>query len=184
MLIDVSGKGLRIGGELEKRVQKKLAKYGRFFDDEARMSVKISPEGDQKRVEITIRAKRVYLRAESVCDDVFDALDRSEQAISRQVRKHKTRIDKHHKDLMKLREFLANEAEEGKEPLEEEQGRLIKRKRFEIEVMTPEEACLQMDLLGHSFLLFRLPESHEVAVVYRRLDGNYGMIEDARGVDA
>lgn len=176
MIINITGKGIKVGDALRGKIEKKLAKYNRYFDDDVQCTVKVRPEGEQKCVEVTIKNKKSYLRSETVDDDLMDALDSCVSAMDRQIRKQKTRIEKQRHNFAQLNEYLRQEMEEVEEEILPE-GSLIRHKSFDIEAMTPEEACLQMELLGHSFLLFLSDETEQVCLVYKRNDGNYGMIE-------
>ncbi len=178
MKVNVSGKGIKIGDHLKERVETKLKKYDRYFDDDATATVKVRPEGEQKCVEITIKIKGHFYRAETVADDEFTALDLCIDVMERQIRKHKTRLEKNIHDYAYLQEYLKTQAPL-LEPADEEtpEGRLIRKKSFDISPMSADEACLQMEMLGHSFLLFLSEEGDRVCLVYKRKDGNYGLIE-------
>ncbi len=180
MKVNVTGKGIKINDQLRERVESKLRKYDRYFKDDATATVKVRPEGEQVCVEITIKIKRHIYRAEVIADEVNTALDLCIDALERQIRKHKTRLQKNVRDYAYLQEYLKTQVpvdsfdEEEEETLE---GKLIRRKSFDISPMSVDEACLQMEMLGHSFLLFLSEEGDRVCLVYKRKDGNYGLIE-------
>ncbi len=182
MQITIVGIGMKVGEQLKEKVEKKLRRYDRLAGEDASVQVKLSPEGEDKKVEITIKRRGSYLRAEAVSEDLMDALDETVRVMDRQIRKQKTRLSKKHsRDYSHLTAYLEELAKE-ELPVPErdeltKEGKLIRRKSFEIEEMTAEEACLQMELLGHGFLLFLSPEDHQVCLVYRRRDGDYGLIE-------
>ncbi|NLV47216.1 MAG: ribosome-associated translation inhibitor RaiA [Clostridiaceae bacterium] len=175
MRITINGKGMRVGDQLKQRIREKLSKFNRFFGDEAQATVKVRPERDQKCIEVTLKINKHFYRAECTADDVFTALDEAIEVLEGQIRKHKTKIEKKIHDYAYMKEYLKTQ-----EPVPgevEEEFRIIKRKSFNIEPMDAEEAILQMEMLGHSFLLYLDMDSDKVCVVYKRKDGNYGLIE-------
>lgn len=178
MKISVSGKGIKVSEGFRERVESKLKKYNRYFSEDAAATVKVRPEGEDVCVEFTIKIKGHFYRAETVAGDLNTALDLTIDAMERQIRKHKTRLEKNVRDYAYLQEYLKTQppADLIEEEMTEE-GKLIRRKNFAISPMSAEEACLQMELLGHSFLIFLSDETERVCVVYRRKDGNYGLIE-------
>ena len=182
MRVTVTGKGMKVSDRLQEHVEKKLSKFDRYFDENAEAQVKVMPEGDDKRAEITIHFRNQILRAETTAEDIYTALDEAQEVIERQLRRHKTRLEKHIRDYAHLQQArktspvpdLFEEA-----PEEESTAVIVRRKTFELTPMTDEEACLQMELLGHNFHLFLQAETGDVALVYKRRDGNYGLIEPA-----
>lgn len=181
MKIVVTGKGLKPGEQLRERAERKLAKFDRYFGEDAEATVRLTPEGEQKCVEITIKVRNHYYRAETTADDSITAFDLTIDLLERQIRKQKTRFEKHIRDYAYLQEYLRTTTPDDElaaaEEEEEDDIQIIRHKRFDLSPMTPEEACLQMEMLGHSFLLFLYGETGRVALVYKRRDGNYGMIE-------
>lgn len=175
MKISINGKGMKVGDQLQQRIEEKLGKFNRFFGDEALAVVKVRPEKDQKCIEVTLKIQKHYYRAESIADDVFTALDLAVEVLEGQIRKHKTKIEKKIHDYAYMKEYLKTQVEPSSEVVEE--PRIIKRKSFEISPMDADEAVLQMEMLGHSFLLYLDMETDKVCVVYKRKDGNYGLIE-------
>ena len=175
MKININGKGMKVGDQLQQRIEEKLGKFNRFFGDEALAVVKVRPEKDQKCIEVTLKIQKHYYRAESIADDVFTALDLAVEVLEGQIRKHKTKIEKKIHDYAYMKEYLKTQVEPSSEVVEE--PKIIKRKSFEISPMDADEAVLQMEMLGHSFLLYLDMETDKVCVVYKRKDGNYGLIE-------
>jgi putative sigma-54 modulation protein len=174
MKININGKGIKVGDQLQQRIEEKLGKFNRFFDDETIANVKVRPEKDQKCIEVTLKIQKHYYRAETIADDVFTALDLAIEVLEGQIRKHKTKIEKKIHDYAYMKEYLKDQ------PAADESGdeaKIIKRKAFDISPMDPDEAVLQMEMLGHSFLLYLDMETDKVCVVYKRKDGNYGLIE-------
>lgn len=175
MKININGKGMKVGDQLQQRIEEKLGKFNRFFGDEATATVKVRPEKDQKCIEVTLKIQKHFYRAECIADDVFTALDQAVDVLEGQIRKHKTKIEKRIHDYAYMKEYLKTQvappAEVGEEP------RITKRKSFDLAPMDENEAVLQMEMLGHSFLLYLNRDTDKVCAVYRRKDGNYGLIE-------
>ena len=175
MKINVNGKGMKVTQQLEARITEKLGKFNRIFGDDVVANVKVRPEKDQRVIEITIKIQNHFYRAETMADDPITALDLAVEVLEGQIRKHKTRIEKKIHDYAYMKEYLKNEITAPEE--EEPEGKIIRRKSFDITPMDADEAVLQMELLGHSFLLFLDMETEKVCAVYKRKDGNYGLIE-------
>ena len=162
--------------------EKKVGKLERYFKSDAEASITFSVEKDRNRAEVTVRSGGTIFRASEGTSDMFASIDAAVTTLERQIRKNKTRLEK------RLRqgafERTAEAAEESarsfapEEP--EEVYDLVRVKRFRMKPMTRDEAILQMNLLGHSFFAFRDAEAEgRFAVVYRRNDGGYGILEDA-----
>lgn len=176
MIIKVQGKGMKVGSALQEKVENKLAKFHRFFDDETTATVKMQPEKNDIRVELTLNLKGQYTRAEAIAPEAIIALEQAVDNMERQIRKHKTKIKKQTKSKpinMYLEEMpdIEDDVELDDEP------QIIRRKSFMISPMDADEAVLQMELLGHDFLLYIDAETDKVCLVYKRLDGHYGLIE-------
>ncbi len=172
----VTGKDIRIGDDTKAKIEKKLAKFDRYFDDNAVATVKIQQEpGNKVSAEITMKIEKHYYRAEAVAQEVISAFESAVSIMEGQIRKHKARMHKQIRDFAYMNEYLKDVAatDEGS-PAE---GDIIRRKRFSLSVMTEEEATLQMELLGHSFLLYISADTGTVCAVYKRKDGNYGLLE-------
>jgi putative sigma-54 modulation protein len=172
MKITVVGRQMSVRESLKDLVEKKLSKFDRFFDDEAEAIVKFGHVRDLERLEITISAGGTLFRCEEEESSYENALDECIESIERQIRKNKTRLAK------KLREgaFVPMEAAPEAPAEAEEENTVIRTKVFRMKPMTPDEAILQMNLLGHDFFMFRDSASEETCVVYRRRDGAYGLI--------
>ncbi len=178
MKITFVGRQMSIRDSLKAVVEKKLAKFDRFFREEAEATVKCSIVRDLSRMEITISAGGTLYRCEKEASTFEIALDECMDAIERQMRKNKTRLGR------RLREeaFVPapdTSAEESYE-IEEEEDFVIRTKEFTVKPMTAEEAILQMNLLGHAFFVFRDAQTEEICVVYKRRDGKYGQIVPTR----
>lgn len=173
MRITMNGKNLTVTEDLKTRIEKKLGKMDRYFRQEVDAQVRLTQEKNLRYIaEITITVGGMMLRAEETSDDIIKSADRAVDKIERQIRRHRTRLEKN------LREEIVVQPEEEREaPIEEESRQLVRVKRFAMKPMTVEDAILQMDMLGHSFFLFSNAETGIVSVVYRRNDGNIGMLE-------
>ena len=145
----------------------------KFFLDNAEAFVTLSKKREKEILELTISAAGSLFRSEVEGPSFCHAIDTAVNVIERQIRKNKTRLEK------KLREgaFLDSGASELPEPVEEETEFKIRKKSFELKPMTPEEAIMQMNLLGHEFFVYEDQETEEIHVVYKRKDGAYGLIE-------
>ena len=144
----------------------------RYFRQEVDATVRLTQEKNLRYIaEITITVGGIMLRAEETSDDIIKSADRAVDKIERQIRRHRTKLEK------RLHEEVVIQAEETENSVEEESQELVRVKRFEMKPMTVEDAILQMDMLGHSFFLFQNSETGITSVVYRRNDGNIGMLE-------
>ncbi len=173
MKVTSSGKGMKIGKDLQGKIEEKIGKFGRYFGDDATATVKVRPEKDQVRMEITFHVQNHFYRGETTAEDAVTALDLAVEVMEGQIRKHKTKLEKRMRDNSAIKEYFKNQT------IEEAQSvsKIIKRKKFDLIPMDAEEATLQMEMLGHSFLLFLNMENDKVNLVYKRKDGDYGLIE-------
>ncbi len=174
MRIIVSGKNMDITNALRDMAVSKLERIDKLFGSEVDAQVTMSVERNRQIVEITIPLKNgVLLRAEEATNDMYTSIDKSIDKLHKQLEKQKTRIEKQYRGHESIRLENIPDVEEA----EKGEFRIVKTKRFPVKPMDPEEAVLQMELLGHSFFVFGNSESEEVNVVYKRKDGNYGLIE-------
>lgn len=169
MKITVSGKQMTVRPSLKELTEKKLAKFDRFFDEGTEAIVVYSCRHDLQYIEITIRQNGTIFRSEEGADTFQNAIDEAVESLERQIRKNKTRLEK----MLRTGAFAYAPEEED---VEEESEFNIRVKSFPIKPMSVEEAILQMELLGHQFYMFRDAQTEEPCVVYRRKDGNYGLI--------
>ena len=174
MKITLRGKNIEITEAIEEKVSEKLSKLDKYFivseNVEAKVLVRTYPYGH--KIEVTIPTEYVLLRAEVVDQDLYNAIDLVIDKLEGQIRKYKTRLNRKSKDN-KLAFNLASI-----EPLEEEEEDvLVKTKTITPKPMDMEEAIMQMELIGHSFFVYRDTETDAISIVYRRNDGNYGLIE-------
>lgn len=174
MNINIIGKQVTIRDDMKALAEKKLAKFDRYFPEGADAVVTVrKEERDQLRVETTISVGGTLFRAEESSSEFKNALTRCVELIEGQIRKNKTRLEKRMKAS-----FAAAEAAiaEDSAPVPEEGDFEIRKKTFLMKPMTPEEAILQMNLLGHTFYVFEDAENGEMCVVYKRNAGSYGLI--------
>ncbi len=173
MNVIVSGKNINVRPSTRDYVEEKLTRFDKFFRNDIDAKVTLGVQRDRHTVEITMPLKNgVIFRAEETSDSLLTSVDLVIDKLSQQMRKHKTKIErKYHKhENLKVAEIPSYEGEE-------EESKIVKSKSFSIKPMDPEEAVLQMEMLGHGFFVFRNGDTEEVNVVYIRKDGNYGLIE-------
>ncbi len=173
MKIKVNGRKVNLKDNFIALVEKKLAKFDRIFDEDSEATVTVTLERNRQTVEITINQRGMFYRAESTELEMNDALDNVVSKLGRQIRKNKTRLE-NNKKVQKI-EFVDDYYDEP-----EDEFNIVRTKKFFVEVMTVEEAILQMNLLGHEFFMFRSDDSGETCVVYKRKDGNYGLLESKK----
>ena len=170
MKVTIIGRKVNLRNNFKELAERKLAKFDRIFDDDAEAVVTVTVERNRQTVEITIRQRGMICRAEETALDMNEALDHVISALGRQIRRNKTRLEKAKKVDPGL-EFADAYYDEPEEELQ-----VVRTKRFAVKVMTPEEAIMQMNMLDHEFFLFRDDESGEINVVYRRKNGDYGLL--------
>lgn len=168
----IIGRNIDITEGLKSAVQEKLGKLERYFTPETEIHVTLSVEKDRQKIEVTIPVKGNIIRSEQVSSDMYVSIDLVEEVIERQLRKYKTKIVNQQQAGGNFqKEFVDDEF------LEDEEVNIIRTKKFGIKPMYPEDACVQMELLGHNFYVFRNAETDEVNVVYKRKGNTYGLIE-------
>lgn len=173
MEVKILGKNMDLTDALRQYAEKKVAKIGKFFVQEPlEAQVSLGLERGLHIVDVTISINGLLLRGEEKTGDMYASIDGAVDKIERQIRKYKTRINR------RLREENKVVIPPSKEKVEEApEPKVVRTKRFAIKPMSTEEAIMQMDLLGHDFFVFFNAETEEVNVVYKRKDGNYGLIE-------
>ena len=173
----ISGKNLNVTDGLRTAIQGKFGKLERYFTPETEIQVTLSVEKERHTIEVTIPMKGTIIRAEQTTDDMYISIDAVEDVIERQLRKYKDRLISHKQASKSLnQEFIDAREEELSE--DSDDIKIVRTKRFALKPMDPEEACIQMELLGHNFFVFSNAETDEVNVVYKRKKKNtYGLIE-------
>lgn len=172
MRTTITGKNIEITAGLRQAVEDKLSKLEKYFTPETDVIVTLSVEKERQKIEVTIPVKGSIIRSEQVSNDMYVSIDLVEEVIERQLKKYKSKIinTKQNNQHFK-KEFI------DREPTDDEEINIIRSKRFGMKPMYPEDACVQMELLGHSFFVFQNAESDEVNVVYKRKGNTYGLIE-------
>ena len=168
----ISGKNIDVTEGLKAAVQDKLGKLERYFTPETEVHVTLSVEKERQKIEITIPMKGNIVRAEQVSDDMYVSIDLVEEIIERQLRKYKNKIVDQQQSAVSLSKAFVEEDIE-----DDDEIKIIRSKRFAMKPMEAEEACLQMELLGHNFFVFYNAETDQVNVVYKRKGNTYGLIE-------
>ena len=172
MRITISGKNIEVTQGLKEAIYDKLEKLDKYFTPETEAIVTLSVEKNRQKIEVTVPIKGSVIRAEEVSDDMYVSIDLVQGIIERQMRKHKTRLANRYRSGGHFQPaYLDMEVEEP------EEVRIVRTKKFAIKPMDPEEACLEMELSGHSFFVFRNSETDDVNVVYKRKGNTYGLIE-------
>ena len=168
----ITGRNIDITEGLNAEVEEKLGKLDRFFAVETEVNVTLSVEKERQKIEVTIPVKGNIIRSEQVSSDMYVSIDLVEEVIERQLKRYKNKIvDKQQNASEFAPEYIEKEYED------EEEIKIIRSKRFGIKPMVPEEACVQMELLGHNFFVFLNAETNEVNVVYKRKGNTFGLIE-------
>ena len=168
----ITGRNIEVTPGLKQAVEDKIAKLERYFTPDTEVIVTLSVQKDRQKIEVTIPMKGNIIRAEESSSDMYVSIDLVEEIIERQIKKYKRKlIDKKQSALSFSEAFIKEEYD-----LDDE-VRIMKTKKFGVKPMDPEEACVQMELLGHSFYVFLNSETEEVNVVYKRKGNTYGLIE-------
>ena len=172
MNITISGKNIEITDGLRAAVTEKLSKLERYFTPDTNVIVTLRVEKERQKIEVTIPVKGKIIRSEQVSNDMYVSIDLVEEVIERQLRKYKTKIiDKKQAASNFQKTYIDNDY------MENEEIRIVRTKKFDIKPMYPEDACVQMELLGHSFFVFMNADTDQVNVVYKRKGNTYGLIE-------
>ena len=172
MKTNITGKNYTPSEKLKETIEKKFEKLNKYFSNEITGNVMVIKEKAKYKVEATINAKGTIFRAEMRADDPYDAVDRVIEKLSSQMAKFKTKLQKKHKGHKEV--MFADLPEIEAEP---EEIVVVKKKKFELTPMTPNEAIVQMELLAHTFFVFLNIETDAVNVVYKRDDKDYGLLE-------
>ncbi len=177
----ISGKNINVTAGLKDTIEQKLGKLERYFTPETEIHVTLSVEKERQKIEVTIPVKGGLIRSEQTSSDMYVSIDLVEEVIERQLRKYKNKLvaksQGHPTASSAGNNFKKEFLEEATEETNDGEIKIVKTKRFGIKPMYPEDACIQMDLIGHSFFVFSNAETDEVNVVYKRKDGSFGLIE-------
>lgn len=168
----ITGRNITITEGLRQAVEDKIGKLERYFKPDTEVHVTLSVEKDRQKIEVTIPVKGNIIRSEQVSSDMYVSIDLVEEIIERQLKKYKNKIvDSKQSSADFTEAFMEEEFEDP------EEVKIVRTKKFAVKPMDPEEACIQMELLGHNFYVFRNAETDEVNVVYKRKGNTYGLIE-------
>ena len=172
MRFTITGRNIEVTQGLREAVEDKLGKLDRFFAPATEAVVRLSVQKDIQKIEVTIPVKGHIIRAEESSSDMYVSIDLVEEILERQLKKYKNKlIDKKQSAPSFSEAFLQEDASA------EEEIQIVKSQKFAVKPMDPEEACVQMELLGHNFYVFLNADTEEVNVVYKRKGGTYGLIE-------
>jgi putative sigma-54 modulation protein len=168
----ISGKNIDVTEGLKNAVYDKIGRLEKYFTPETEVHVTFNVEKERQIIEVTIPMKGNIIRAEQESTDMYVSIDLVVDIIDKQLKRYKTKLA----EKKQSAEYFKSEYLED-DDLDDEEIRIIRSKRFAVKPMDPEEACVQMELLGHTFFVFRNSDTDEVNVVYKRKDGAYGLIE-------
>ena len=172
MRISITGRNIDITDGLRSAVEDKLSKLEKYFTPDTDVFVTLSVEKERQKIEVTIPVKGNIIRSEQVSNDMYVSIDLVEEVIERQLKKYKNKLVSKQQNAASFRkEFIE------KEVSADDEIQIIRTKRFGMKPMYPEDACVQMELLGHNFFVCRNSETEEVNVVYKRKGNTYGLIE-------
>lgn len=181
MNYNIRGENIEVTPAIRDYVEKKVSKLERYFievpDTNVHVNLKVY-QGKGSKVEVTIPLPQLVLRAEEVNEDMYAAIDLITDKLERQIRKHKTKVNRKLRENGNQREFFASNVSTSVQVEEDENDlEVVRTKQFDLKPMDSEEAVLQMNLLGHSFFVYTDSETNQTNIVYRRKDGKYGLIE-------
>ena len=168
----ILGKNIEVTDGLGAAVEDKIGKLEKYFTPETEVHVTLSVEKDRQKIEVTIPVKGSIIRSEQVSNDMYVSIDLVEEIIERQLKKYKKKLT----EQQQAANFFKQDYIE-KDYMDDEEIKIIRTKKFDIKPMYPEDACIQMELLGHNFYVFCNAETDQVNVVYKRKGNTYGLIE-------
>ena len=173
MRITITGRNIELTDGIQEAVQDKLSKLEKYFSADTDVFVTLSVEKERQKIEVTIPVKGHIIRSEQVSSDMYVSFDLVEEVIERQLKRYRTKIIDRNQSAGTgfAQDFIDIDGDE------EEEVKIVRTKRFGMKPMYPEDACVQMELSGHDFFVFRNAETDEVNVVYRRKGNTYGLIE-------
>lgn len=177
MIITISGKNIEVSDYLEELINKKVNKLDNYFPEDTQAHVTLSVERNRHIVEVTIPYAGGIIRGEETSGDMYASVDNVLSKLEKQIVRHRTKLEK----SLRAGAFRAPEPVYAdaftQDDLDEEAAKVVKVKRFDIKPMTVDEAMLQLEMLGHSFYMFTNGDTNQINVIYKRKDGNYGLIE-------
>ena len=169
----IIGKNLEVTSGLKEAVESKLGKLERYFTPDTEIHVTLSVQRERQKIEVTIPVKGGIIRSEQQSNDMYVSIDLVEEVIERQLRKYKNKLVAKHQEGSNFTSSFYDTDDTS----DDGDIKIVRSKKFGIKPMYPEDACVQMELLGHDFFVFCNAETDEVNVVYKRKNGSYGLIE-------
>lgn len=179
MNYNIRGENIEVTPAIRDYIEKKVSKLDRYFTEvlDANVHVNLKVNQDKtSKVEITIPLTQLVLRAEEINNDMYAAIDLIVDKLERQIRKHKTKVNRKFREKGSTQEFFSN-GESHVEAEDDQELEVVRTKQFDLKPMDSEEAVLQMNMLGHNFFVYTDAETNHTNIVYRRKDGKYGLIE-------
>ena len=171
MRVTVIGKNIDVTPALREIVEKKISKLDRYFKPNVAARATLTVQKNSQIFEVTIPFNGVILRCEESTDDMYKSIDLVQAKLERQIRKQRTKLQRRNNESLRFSNFDEVALEE------DDQGEIVKVKKFNIKPMSTEEAILQMELVEHNFFVFKDSDTDNVNVIYKRKDGNYGLLE-------
>ena len=172
MRYTITGRNIDVTPGLRAAVEEKIGKLDRYFNPDTEVIVTLSVQKGKQKIEVTIPVKGNMIRAEESSNDMYVSIDLVEEIIERQMKKYKNKLIDKKQSAMAFSDLFINEEFDTDDEID-----IVKTKRFAVKPMDPEEACVQMELLGHTFYVFLNAETDQVNVVYKRKNNTYGLIE-------
>ena len=169
MRVTVIGKNINVTPALKEIVEKKISKLDKYFQPDTEARATLTVQKNRQILEVTING--VILRCEEATDDMYKSIDLVEAKLERQIRKQKTKLQRRNNESLRFNSIKEIAVED------DEDGEIVKVKKFNIKPMNTEEAILQMELVQHNFFVFKDADTNNVNVIYKRKDGNYGLLE-------
>lgn len=168
----IIGKNIEVTPGLKAAVEEKIGKLDKYFNEDTVVHVTLSVEKESQKIEVTIPVKGNIIRSEQVSNDMYVSIDLVEEVIERQLKKYKNKLTNYKQNM----DYFKQEYIE-KDYMDDDEIKIIRTKKFDIKPMYPEDACIQMELLGHNFFVFNNAETETICVVYKRKGNTYGLIE-------
>ena len=173
MRYTITGRNIEVTAGLRDAVQDKLGKLEKYFSPDTEVIVTLSVQKELQKIEVTIPVKGSMIRAEESSTDMYVSIDLVEEIIERQIKKYRKKLI----DKKQSAQAFSSLFKEEEDDLAEEEIKIAKTKHFDMKPMYPEDACLEMELLGHNFYMFLNAETDQISVVYKRKGNSYGLIE-------
>ena len=169
----IVGRNIEVTPGLRAAVEEKIGKLDKYFNPDTEVHVTLSVEKERQKIEVTIPVKGSIIRSEQVSNDMYVSIDLVEEVIERQLKKYRTKLVTKQQNAAAVfkQDFLDEKSED------DEEIKIIRTKKFDMKPMYPEDACVEMELLGHDFYVFINAETEDVNVVYKRKGNAYGLIE-------